>query len=342
MQGIRLSEWEKLDTVEAHTMQYMRRNETNGRLATLVKTVRLSRGQLPIGQLGTKYSICKHKIVTDIDVFESVAPKHLSINKHKLCPLPVLSFVGRNDILDQMSKYFELDCQSQHMFVLYGLGGSGKSQIGYKFLKDSQASNDKRYVFIKLSNYSILLFTMLISSFSDIFYIDATNEQTLQADLSAIVPGSAQETVDASLQWLTYQHEGHWLLFFDNADEVGLDLGRFIPQSVLGNILVTTRNPDVCTLAGIEGCAKVAGMSSEDSTQLLLKLSCAVQSDESQALAEQIVKVCSFINITKEITYFYISNLGTPLLCFSSLSSRSLYSSLIIIKRVSRALSTGT
>jgi len=163
MQGIRLSEWEKLDTVEAHTMQYMRRNETNGKLATLVKTVKVSRGQLPIEQLGTKYSICKHKIVTDVDAFESVAPKHPStsiqhFNKHKLCPLPVLTFVGRKDILDQMSKYFDLGCQSQHMFVLYGLGGSGKSQIAYKFLKDSQASNDKRYV---LSNYQIIVFYYL-------------------------------------------------------------------------------------------------------------------------------------------------------------------------------------
>jgi len=52
MQGIRLSEWEKLDTVEAHTMHYLRRNEMDETLNVLVKTFGASIGQIPIEQLG--------------------------------------------------------------------------------------------------------------------------------------------------------------------------------------------------------------------------------------------------------------------------------------------------
>ena len=52
MQGIRLSEWEKMDTVEAHTMHYLRRNEMDERLTALVKTLGVSIGQIPIEQLG--------------------------------------------------------------------------------------------------------------------------------------------------------------------------------------------------------------------------------------------------------------------------------------------------
>ena len=52
MQGIRLSEWEKLDTVEAHTMHYLRRNEMDERLTALVKTFGALIGQIPIEQLG--------------------------------------------------------------------------------------------------------------------------------------------------------------------------------------------------------------------------------------------------------------------------------------------------
>jgi hypothetical protein len=58
---------------------------------------------------------------------------------HKLCPLPVSSFKGRKDILQEMHQHFDCDQGSQHIFVLHGLGGAGKSQLSFKFLQDSQA-----------------------------------------------------------------------------------------------------------------------------------------------------------------------------------------------------------
>jgi tRNA A37 threonylcarbamoyladenosine biosynthesis protein TsaE len=62
---------------------------------------------------------------------------------HKMCPLPVKSFTGRKDILDKMCQYFGSNGKSQHVFVLHGLGGAGKSQLAFKFLEDSQT--DHRY-----------------------------------------------------------------------------------------------------------------------------------------------------------------------------------------------------
>jgi len=101
--------------------------------------------------------------------------------------------------------------------------------------------------------------------------------------------------VDASLQWLAHQHDRRWLIFFDNADDPGLDLGKFIPRTASGNTLITTRNLGVRLLAGANASAQVAGMSSSDSTQLLLRLSCMEWNEENQMLAEEIVKVCTFI-----------------------------------------------
>ena len=60
----------------------------------------------------------------------------------KLCPPPVASFIGRNDILDKMRSYFDTDCACQRIFVLYGLGGAGKSQLAFKFIEESKG---KRY-----------------------------------------------------------------------------------------------------------------------------------------------------------------------------------------------------
>jgi predicted alpha/beta-fold hydrolase len=65
----------------------------------------------------------------------------------KICPLPVKFFTGRKEILDKMSQYFYFGHKAQHVFVLHGLGGSGKSQLAFKFLEDSQAN--QWYGFIK-------------------------------------------------------------------------------------------------------------------------------------------------------------------------------------------------
>ena len=84
----------------------------------------------------------------NINLVTSVAPKPTvesiqRVQERKLCPLPVASFTGRNGILDKMRRYFDSHGKSQRVFVLYGLGGSGKSQLAFKFLEESQAN--KRY-----------------------------------------------------------------------------------------------------------------------------------------------------------------------------------------------------
>jgi hypothetical protein len=104
----------------------------------------------------------------------------------------------------------------------------------------------------------------LIFSFSDIFYIDATNEQTLEMDLMAITPGNVEQSVDASLRWLTNQRDGRWLLFFDNADDVHLKLKKFFPPCASGNILVTTRNRELRHYAAKGSDENVTGMDHED------------------------------------------------------------------------------
>jgi len=59
-----------------------------------------------------------------------------------MCPPPVASFIGRQDILNKMRRYFDLDGACQRIFVLHGLGGAGKSQLAFKFIEESKS---KRY-----------------------------------------------------------------------------------------------------------------------------------------------------------------------------------------------------
>jgi len=51
MQWIKLSEWESLGNVEAHTAQYLRRKEIEEKLALLANVIRVPRAQITIEQL---------------------------------------------------------------------------------------------------------------------------------------------------------------------------------------------------------------------------------------------------------------------------------------------------
>jgi hypothetical protein len=133
-------------------------------------------------------------------------------------------------------------------------------------------------------------------SFSEIFYIDATNEQTLKTDLEIIAPAVVGKSAEASLHWLAGKQE-EWLLFFDNADDVQLDISKFFPRCTFGNILITTRNQELCIHASAG--SRVSDMEPEDAKDLLLQLAYRGRSDkqeklnsnEQEKLAVAIVKV---------------------------------------------------
>jgi hypothetical protein len=114
-------------------------------------------------------------------------------------------------------------------------------------------------------------------------------------DLKAIIPDKAEPSVDATLRWLANQNHGQWMIFFDNADDVDLNLERFFPPCASGNILVTTRNRELRRCTTQDSDQNVAGMNHEDATNLLLRLSQAEETDENKELAAQIVQVFSII-----------------------------------------------
>ncbi|KAF7333763.1 FabD/lysophospholipase-like protein [Mycena venus] len=140
------------------------------------------------------------------------------------CPPPSRIFQGRQDILDKMRCFFTSNLRIQHIYVLHGLGGTGKTQIALKFIQESS------------------------SHFTNIFFLDSSSIDTIGAWLKNIattknVGSSSQD----ALQWL--QSNDKWLLFFDNADDPKLNLNNFLPQCDHGNILITTRNPGLYAVA---------------------------------------------------------------------------------------------
>jgi hypothetical protein len=111
----------------------------------------------------------------------------------------------------------------------------------------------------------------------------------------SMTPTYIEESVGACQRWLASQHGQNWLLFFDNADDVQLNLGAFFPPCRFGNILVTTRNPHLTIHAHEDGNAKITGMDPEDAKYLLLSMSQSEKNNKNEKLAEVIVKVLFMI-----------------------------------------------
>ena len=82
------------------------------------------------------------------------------IAERKLCPPPVASFMGREDTLDMLRNYFNSESASQRIFVLHGLGGSGKSQIAFKFIQESKG---KRYASLSIKlNMTVIYWDFIV------------------------------------------------------------------------------------------------------------------------------------------------------------------------------------
>ncbi|KAI4527210.1 hypothetical protein K525DRAFT_232424 [Schizophyllum commune Loenen D] len=236
-----------------------------------------------VGQVGTQMTNVERQIDEIALSMRSIAehkhsgastPSTTGFRVLKPCPPPTHAYTGRKDILDKMHAYFAIVNGKRKVFVLYGLGGAGKTQVGCKFVEMSQFDSETQ-------------------RFSEVFYLDASTKDTLTADLKALaIAKEAGKRVDDALTWLA-RHTEDWLLFYNNADDPKLNLKQYFPACSHGNILITTRNraPLGHSAASIPHC-NVGAMSKADAKLLLLQMAglLEVREDEKKN-ASQIVSV---------------------------------------------------
>ncbi|KAJ7798192.1 P-loop containing nucleoside triphosphate hydrolase protein [Mycena olivaceomarginata] len=184
------------------------------------------------------------------------------------CPPPSRIFQGRRDILDKMHYFFTSGVGIQHIYVLYGLGGAGKTQITLKFINESS------------------------SHFSDTFFIDTSTITTIDTGLKniAVAKGSGDSLQDG-LRWLASRVE-EWLLVFDNTDDPSINLNDFIPQCNHGNIIITSRNPGLRVYGSY---SPVSDMEEEDAVALLLKSAAQAATTGTMLTATEIVKALHYL-----------------------------------------------
>ncbi|KAJ7637818.1 P-loop containing nucleoside triphosphate hydrolase protein, partial [Mycena rosella] len=200
------------------------------------------------------------------------------------CPPPSRIFHGRKIILDQMHQFFEQDLGNQHIFLLHGLGGAGKTQTALKFIQKSS------------------------SRFSDIFLIDTSILETIDTGLKNIAATkNVGSTADDALQWLSSQ-PSEWMLLFDNAEDPSIDLHRFFPPCTHGNILITSRNPGLRVYAGSHSL--VSDMEELDAVELLLKSASEEITTGNKVIAAEIVKALWYLPLAIIQAGAFISKSG--------------------------------
>ncbi|KAJ7479582.1 hypothetical protein FB451DRAFT_1031617 [Mycena latifolia] len=200
-----------------------------------------------------------------------------------------------------MSHYFNTDMGRQHIFLLHGLGGAGKSQLAFKFVEESAMPEPR---------------------FTDIYFVDSTSQQTIENDLITLaLVKQVGKTPHDSLLWLSHQHT-EWLIVFNNADDPHLNLVKYFPAGSHGNILITSRNPDLRQHAHADH--KVDQMELQEATDLLLSAAkCDHKEPETRLIAERLKLHCLPLPVAQAGAYISLSgSLQTYLGLYESTTKR--------------------
>lgn len=142
--------------------------------------------------------------------------------------------------------------QRQHVHILGGRSGTGKTQVALQYAKTR-----KRF-------------------FSDIIFVDASSRETIrQSYTSFIISKDRGSTLEDSLRWLSSSSgaRGNWLIIFDGADSAELELRSLLPSCAHGNIIVTTRRNDLPSPSEWPRSeSRLTGLNHEDALDLLAKV----------------------------------------------------------------------
>ncbi|KAJ5316926.1 hypothetical protein N7508_001434 [Penicillium antarcticum] len=169
-------------------------------------------------------------------------------------PQPVSSYyTGRAQYLEKLQNILvastadEQDPQQQR-FVVYGMGGSGKTQFCCKFAEHNR------------------------ESYWGIFWIDATSHERIKQTYAEIGKlGKVEASHTAAMHWLS-NREDRWLLIMDNADNPRISLDQYFPRGDRGHIIITTRNPSHKGYGNIgPRFFRFEDLSNDDASDLLLR-----------------------------------------------------------------------
>ncbi|KAK2009593.1 kinesin light chain [Colletotrichum eremochloae] len=212
-------------------------------------------------------------------------------------PLFVVPFEHNNDIIDRPDLFAKLDnllppVADYQSAALWGLGGSGKTQIALEFAYRRFRETD-----------------------CSVYWVHADNEATFAQDYEKIARRAGlnekfqgEELLRAVREWI--ERQPRWLLIVDNADNLSIFgvgkrpataqavadetcLSDYIPRAPVGTVLWTSRDQQIVgSLVGARRGVSVGRMTVDEATSLFdVSRNDTVSVDEKDAVSELLAQL---------------------------------------------------
>ncbi|KAI4860991.1 hypothetical protein F4820DRAFT_435222 [Hypoxylon rubiginosum] len=215
----------------------------------------------------------------------------------------VRHFVDRPRVLDEIDRLLSsADTSHPRIAILQGMGGQGKTQLALRYCRNARSWNIH----------------------DCIFWVDAsTRASTVQGlekiseelnDNNQVLPDSDARIAFAKRKLSTGNLK--WLLVFDNYDDpTAFDLRDYIPNSTLGNVLITSRSTDTERIGPM---VHISGMTEDEATQLLFKQLDILDDGTNQVAAADIVRRLGYLPLAIDQAGAYMKAECLPLAEFLS------------------------
>ncbi|KAG8829158.1 hypothetical protein FRC18_009510 [Serendipita sp. 400] len=174
-----------------------------------------------------------------------------------ILPKPLIpvsrNYVQRQHIYDFLTEKLlpSSSAAQQRRCILHGLGGGGKTQLASFWIE------------------------MHKKKFSRIIVVDSSSRQQIEADLESVIRSTDPKYRHSKATWkdaVAYlSDEKGWLMVFDNADEPDLHLHEYIPNTIHGTVIVTTRNRELVAYAQ-DSHIQVGQLTESEAVDLLQKV----------------------------------------------------------------------
>ncbi|KAM0330742.1 hypothetical protein ACHAQA_003694 [Verticillium albo-atrum] len=227
----------------------------------------------------------------------------ISSKPHLMVPFPPNpSFVHRLAIEERMQKQYS---EPGQRMALVGIGGFGKSQLAIEFAHHVHADKPGTSVFWVHGN-SRATFEESYRALADILELPRRHES--EVDVLALVR-----------DWLQRDDVSPWLMILDNADDMGVffpdeghnhtlrePLASYLPKSINGKILVTSRSLDAAEkLAGnSQAILRIPVMGKDEALELLRK---RLEGEPDEAAAIQLAHALDYIPLAINQAAAYIN-----------------------------------
>ncbi|KAI9667949.1 MAG: hypothetical protein M1821_000769 [Bathelium mastoideum] len=196
------------------------------------------------------------RILATVDSIRPLA----SLNVHFMIPQSVSStFTGLKAALESLKHAYLAPAPpgqspEQKRFVIYGLGGTGKTQFCCKFAQDNR------------------------HDFWGVFYIDASSSGSAKSSYADIAEKAAAENTkieanERSVKYWLSSQKRPWLLILDNVDDRSGSAPpeSYFPECEAGLLLITTKNQSLKTLGNLgPRFYEFKGLAREEGIYLLL------------------------------------------------------------------------